>query len=113
MHDARTQVALGIEWIRAGTFEAASSEQRVDERSIGMSFGRVHDKARGFVHDQEMFVFVNDIDLDRSIRFRLRWLGSFWLHIHMRANGHGRCRLLALPIDEHASAYDPSLHFTT
>ena len=74
----------------AREFSAAVVEEGVDESAIGIAGGRVHDHADRFVDDEEVVVFVDDVEgqilRDEFGRFGLR-------QIHADPVTHGDHRL--------------------
>jgi hypothetical protein len=51
-------------------------QESVYKRSVGISFGRMHDEALLLVHHDESFVFVDDVQIDflrQNKRLRRRW----------------------------------------
>lgn len=67
MHDARTRHAAN-----AGKAVSAMREQGVHQRASHRSWRGMHRHPRGLIDDDEVFVFVNDVDRDRLWHGRRR-----------------------------------------
>jgi len=110
MDDARTEASYRVARIERSSLETRARKEAGNQRVIPVPPAGVHDDASGLVHDDELFVLVEDLERHRRIWLDVARRRRAWLDVDDGTGADFVTRSARFSVDSHTPFGNPTLN---